>query len=345
MMGEILDERSEKVLLAVIKSYIENPDPVGSRYVTKKYDFRYSPATIRNIMADLEDLGFLSQPHTSAGRVPTDKAYRYYVENIIDERKDYNELLETLYDKIRSGADDMDTLLDETSKTLSSISKYLGLAVSPGPEGSVLRKIEFVPYKDDRIAVVILTDEGVIRHKIIKNELALNPSELSRISNYLNKEYKGYTIKQIREHLAEELRRDKAMYDNMINRSLSLCREALYTYGSHIFITGLSQMLDLPEFSDIERIKRISKTIEDKRAIINLIDRIMDSDGVQVIIGTENPVSDMKELSVIVSTYKEKGRPSGVIGIIGPKRMDYSTVISLVDSASRILTKLFEEGG
>ncbi len=344
-MEEVLDERSERVLLAVIQSYIEHPDPVGSRYVTKKYDFNYSPATIRNIMADLEDMGFLSQPHTSAGRVPTDKAYRYYVENILEEIKDDSDLLEVLNKKIRAGTEDVDTLLDETSRILSSISKYLGLAVSPGPEGSVLRKIEFVPYKDDRIAVVILTDEGVIRHKIIKNELALSPSELQRISNYINRQYKGFTIKEIRENLAEELRRDREMYDNLLQRSLALCREAIYTYGSHIFITGLSQILDLPEFSDIERIKRISKTIEDKHAIINLIDRIMDSEGVQVIIGTENPLSEMKELSVIVSTFKERGRPTGVIGIIGPKRMDYSTVISLVDSASRILTKLFDQGG
>ncbi len=345
-MEDVLDERSKKVLWAVIQSYIDNPDPVGSRYVTKKYAFQYSPATIRNIMADLEDMGFLSQPHTSAGRVPTDKGYRYYVEHILEEKIGINEgLLDLLTSKVSDPIEDVDFILDETSKTLASLSRYLGLAVSPGPEGSILRRIELVPYKEDRIAVVILTDEGVIKHKIIKNEMALTSSDLQKISNYLNREFKGYTIKQIREHLAEELRRDKEMYDNLMERSLALCREALYTYGSNVFITGLTRILDLPEFSNIEKIKKISKTIEDKHAIIKLIDKIIDSRGVQVIIGSENPVSEMNELSVIISTYNEHDRPAGVIGIIGPKRMDYSSVISLVETAARFLSKMFEEGG
>ncbi len=342
----MLDERAEKVLWAVIKSYIENPDPVGSRYVTKKYAFRYSPATIRNIMADLEDLGYLRQPHTSAGRVPTDKGYRYFVEHIISKDVGYDErLIEELEKRFSSSIRDMDDLLDKTTTTLSMLSHFLGLAMSPGPEGSTLRRIELVPYKDDSIAVMILTDEGIIRHKIIKNDYSLTASDLDEIAKYINREFTGYTIKEIRSQLVKEFAEDKNLCDTLIERALKLCHESLDEYGANVFITGLSSILDLPDFTDIEKIKELSKTIENKHKMIKLLDRIIQTEGVQVVIGSENPIKEMSTMSIIASAYKDKDRPAGIIGIIGPKRMDYHAVITLVDTAARYLTKIIEQEG
>jgi len=333
-------------LWAVIESYIDNPGPVGSRYVTKKYDFGYSPATIRNIMADLEDMGYLVQPYTSAGRVPTDKGYRFYVEQLLDEEIRYhNDFARVMMDRLRDFLQDMEDILDITTRILSTLSHYIAMAVSPGPEGTTLRRIEMFLYKDEKIAVFILTDEGIIKHRIIKNEFCLSSSDLNRITNFLNKRFSGFTIKDIREALIHEIAKEKEEFDNLINKGLKLCIEAIKNYGSNIFITGLTEMLELPEFKDIERIKELSRTIEDKHAIIKLIDTLICSEGVQVIIGTENPVKEMHTMSVITSTYKEKDRPAGLVGIIGPKRMDYITVISLVDTAARVLTKIFEEGG
>ncbi len=341
-----LDERSKRVLWAVIESYINNPGPVGSRYVTKKYAFGYSPATIRNIMADLEEMGYLRQPHTSAGRVPTDKGYRFYVEHILEEEIGYHsDFAKTILRRFKSIMQDMESILSETTKTLSALSHYMAMAVSPGPEGVTLRRIELLPYKEDRIAVLILTDEGIIRHHIIKNEFRLSASDLGRITSFLNREFAGYTIKEIKEELINEMIKDKEEFDTLVDRALRLCTEAIETYGANIFITGLTEILDFPEFADIERIKELYRTIEDKHNIIKLIDKIAHSEGVQVIIGTENPIKELHTMSVIASTYKDKDRPAGVVGIIGPKRMNYISAISLVDTAARILTKILEEGG
>ncbi len=342
----MLDERSKRVLCAVVESYIDNPDPVGSRYVTKRYSFGFSPATSRNIMADLEDMGFLSQPHTSAGRVPTDKGYRFYVENLLMEKVSFHsEIAELLTRRLKSLREDIDSLLDETSKTLSSLSHYLGLAVTPGPEESTLGRIEIIPYSDERLAVILFTNEGIIKHKVIKNDLSLSRHDLNRIARYLNREYAGFTIKEIRQHLLAEMEREQALCDSLVSRALRLCRDVMSYYGANVFIAGLAEIIELPDFSDVERIKELSRTIEDKRAIIKLIDRIIDAEGVQVVIGSENPVREMKALSVIASAYREGERPGGVIGIIGPTRMDYSSAISLVSTAARFLSSIFDKGG
>ncbi|HEB75921.1 MAG TPA: heat-inducible transcription repressor HrcA [Nitrospirae bacterium] len=346
---DMLDERSIKVLWAVIHSYINNPDPVGSRYVTRKYAFDFSPATIRNIMADLEDMGFLSQPHTSAGRIPTDKGYRFYVENLMDEMEEnvsvHEELIESLTKRLDDLREDIYTLLDETTRTLSTHSHYLGIAVSPGPDGSTLRRIELFPYSDDRIAVILFTNEGIIKHKILKNSFSFSRNDLNKIARYLNREFSGYTIKEIRRCLFDEMARDKALCDSLISRALSLCGDVVACYGSNVFISGLSEILELPEFSDVEKVKELSRTIEDKHAVIKLIDSLANEEGVQVIIGTENTIEEMKAMSIIASTYKEGDKPAGVVGIIGPTRMDYSSAISLVDVTARYLTKILDEGG
>jgi heat-inducible transcriptional repressor len=340
----MIDERSKDVLAAVIQSFIVNPEPVGSRFLTKKYGFGYSPATIRNIMADLEDMGFLVQPHTSAGRIPTDRGYRFYVENLMEENREYSDsFIELLSYRLRDLVEDMESMLGETARILSSFSNYISVALSPGPEESTLKRIELYPYSDDRIAVIIFTNEGIIKHKIIRNDLSLSRKELVKVSRYINRQFAGYTIKEIRDHLMNELARDREMCDTLVAKAMNLCKETMSLYGSNIIITGLTEMIELPDFANIEKIKQLSRTIDDKEAMVKLMDMIINSDGVQVVIGDENPVEDMRALSVIASTYREGEKPVGVIGIIGPKRMDYSSVISLVDTAARFLTESFEK--
>ncbi len=327
-----------------METYITNVGPVGSRYLVKKYGLGYSPATIRNIMADLEDMGYLEQPHTSAGRVPTDKGYRFYVEYLIDRGTGYEDsLAERIKDRLGSLIDDIEDLLEGTTKTLSDISHYISMALAPGPEGITLRRIEMVPYKDDRIAVVILTEEGIIRHHIIKNPYNLKEQDLQRICRVLNKEFGGLTLKEIRETLLQEMLQDKQEFDTLIDRALRLCREAVKDYDANVFIQGIGDILDIPEFEDIKKLRQLYKTIEDKRNVVKLLDEIVDAQGVQVIIGSENPVSEMQAMSVVAATFQDRGKPSGVIGIIGPKRMDYESVITLVDTASKVLTKLIED--
>ena len=340
----MFDERIHKVLWAVVESYITNPDPVGSRFVTKKYAFNLSPATIRNIMADLEEMGFLQQPHTSAGRIPTDKGYRLYVDHLATQeaaRDEYHagEMMQKL-DAIRN---DINALLKETSKALSAVSHYLGVALSPSPETATLRSIHLFRYKEGQVMTVLLTDEGIVQNKCIKIEIDLTQGDLRRISDYLNTEFAGLTMHEIRERIVTEMHRDKALCDSLISRAMAICREALYFDYGDVFISGLSEVLGLPDFSDIQRIKEISRAIEDKHLIIKLLDSLSRSEGVKVLIGSENPASELKKLSMVVSSYKEGGRPIGTIGIIGPTRMDYQRAIIAVDTAAKLLTRVLSE--
>lgn len=340
----MIDERIYRVLWAVVESYITNPDPVGSRFVTKKYAFNLSPATIRNIMADLEDMGLLHQPHTSAGRVPTDKGYRLYVDHLSREEasKDTYHIEETVrnLEDIRT---DINSLLKETSRALSTASHYLGVALSPSPDKAIMSAINLLRYRENQVIAVLLTDEGIVKNKYMHLDVDLTQRDLNRISDYLNSEFAGLSIDEIRARIVREMRRDKALCDTLISRAVAICREALHFDYGDVFISGLSEVLGLPDFSDLQRIKEVSRAIEDKHLIMKLLDSLTQSEGVKVVIGSENPASELKKLSMVVSTYKEGGRPVGTIGVIGPTRMDYMKAITLVDRAARFLTRVLSE--
>jgi heat-inducible transcriptional repressor len=340
----MLDERIHRVLWAVVESYITNPDPVGSRFVTKKYAINLSPATVRNIMADLEDMGFLSQPHTSAGRIPTDKGYRFYVDSLTQTEASRDEShTDEMMHRIENMTNDIGALLKETSRALSTASHYLGVALSPRPEKATLRGINLFRYKEGQVMTVLLTDEGSVKNRCIHVDEDLTQRDLNRISDYLNSEFAGLPIDEIRERVLTEMRKDKALCDTLISRAIAICGEALHFDYGDVFISGLSEVLGLPEFSDLQRIKEISRAIEDKHLIIRLLDTLSESEGVKVLIGSENSALDMKKLSIVVSTYKEGNRPIGTIGIIGPTRMDYLKAIAIVDTAAKFLTRVISE--
>ncbi|HAM51741.1 MAG TPA: heat-inducible transcription repressor HrcA [Nitrospiraceae bacterium] len=341
----MIEERVQRVLWAVVDSYILNPDPVGSRFVTKKYAFNLSSATIRNIMADLEEMGFLSQPHTSAGRIPTDKGYRFYVDSLAQKETLMDSpLAHDLTKKLENIRKDITSLLKETTKTLSMFSHYLGVALSPNPEKTTVRRIGLFRYRTDRLAITLLTDEGIIQSKILHFDPEITQQDLSRISAYLNAEFTGYTIDEIRSKVLQELQREKILCDTLISKAIKICREAMRFGQSDVFISGLTEVLGLPDFSDLERIKEVSRAIEDKHLIIKLLDALSESEGVKVIIGSENSATEMKRLSMVVSTYREGDRPIGTLGVIGPTRMDYLKAITIVDTTARLLTKILTEG-
>ncbi|HET6514260.1 MAG TPA: heat-inducible transcriptional repressor HrcA [Thermodesulfovibrionales bacterium] len=340
----MIDERLERVLWAVVESYITNPDPVGSRFVTKKYAFNLSPATIRNIMADLEELGFLRQPHTSAGRIPTDKGYRFYVDHL-HRREVSNEaaLAHELSERLENIRTDINGLLGEIARMLSLRSHYLGVALPPKREKTTLRRINFFRYKKGYLAVTLLTDEGVVENKVLRCDCDMTQRDLMRISEYLNAEFTGYTIDEIRSRVVKEMERDKILCDSLISRAIRICEEALHFDSDDLFISGFSEVLGLPDFSDLDRIKEISRTIEDKHLIIKVLDRLSESEGVNVVIGSEHSATELKKMSMVVSSYKEGDRHIGTIGIIGPTRMDYLKAIEIVDTTAKFLTRVLTE--
>jgi heat-inducible transcriptional repressor len=339
---EILSERSKRVLYAVVQSYINYPDPVGSRVVTKKYSFGLSPATIRNIMADLEEMGFLSQPHTSAGRVPTDMGYRFYVDSLAVEADFYSniEVLHGLQRKLESLKNDINSLLSETTRNLSLLSHYLGVAMSPAPDMKTLKRINLLKYRADRVAAVLFTDEGLIKNKVLSVDSEISQKDLNRIAAYLNSEFAGHSFDEIRLKVMKEMSKEMIRCDSLIAKAMRICQEALYFPYGDLFVSGLSEVLGLPDFADLGKIRELSRAIEDKHTIIKLLDRLTESDGVQVIIGSENSMDEMKKLSMVVSPCKEGNRPIGIVGIIGPTRMNYAKAIYIVENTANFISKM-----
>ncbi len=344
---QILSERSKKILYAVIQSYINYPDPVGSRVVTKRYSFGLSPATVRNIMADLEEMGFLTQPHTSAGRVPTDLAYRFYVDSLV-KQGDPNanievEIFQGLYKRLEMLKNDIELLLSEATRSLSLLSHYLGVAMSPTPDMTTLKKITLLKYSEDKVAVVLFTDEGFIKNKIVAIDPNISQKDLNRIATYLNSEFSGCSFHEIRMGLVQEMKREKTECDFLISRAMRICKEALCFPLNELFVSGLPEVLDLPDFTDLKTIRQLSKALEDKHNIIKILDKMSESEGVQVVIGSENERDEMKKLSLVASPCKENDRPIGVVGIIGPTRMNYAKAIYIVENTAKFISRLVTE--
>jgi heat-inducible transcriptional repressor len=336
-----MDDRTREILLAVIKSYISTPCPVGSRYISKNYQFGLSSATIRNAMSDLEEMGYLSQPHTSSGRVPTDKGYELYIDEILYGAIVSDDRLLYLLDEDIDHNDDIDDNLGKVAKILSEYSQYLGIAQTSISEESIVSKMEMFSYKynsDRNVVVTLATEDGALRHKIIKVENRLTQSDLNRISSYLNSEFSGYTLSAIRDRINEDISNKKNLYDDLISNATRLCEKVFFSLSDNIHMFGFSRILNLPDFSDIGLIKRLSNAIEDKQTIVKLIDKIMRTNGVTVYVG-EKYLNNNSELSIVASRYLDKGRPGGVLGLIGPKRMNYNQAISIVSTTAQFISR------
>ncbi|MDA8326808.1 MAG: heat-inducible transcriptional repressor HrcA [Nitrospiraceae bacterium] len=339
MDSGMINERTERVLFAVVQSFISTNEPVGSRFITKAYSFNLSPATIRNIMADLEEFGFLSQPHTSAGRVPTDRGYRFYVDHIAMQKEAEDRFLKSFIARLEATMEDLDGLLEVAARTLSEHSRYLGLAAPMKSGKTTLNRIELFNYRGSYIAVMLLTDEGLIKHKLIRMDQELSARTLRRMSEYLNQEFSGYTIDEIRFKLIREMSREKALCDILISKAVQICREALTFPAGDIHISGFSDFIGLPDFSD--RIRQIAGAIEDKHFMLKLLEQVgSESEDVpSVVIGSENPVKEMRDLSMVVSVFKQGGKTAGTVGVIGPTRMDYTKAIVMVQTTARFITE------
>jgi heat-inducible transcriptional repressor len=345
MIFSMLDERSRQVLTAVVQCYINSPEPVGSRFITKKYALGCSPATIRNIMADLEEFGFLSQPHTSAGRVPTDKGYRFFVDSLplLEESGERNEVsrefARQFTKKLNTIKNDMSVLFSEVTSTLSMLSNYVSIVLPPKPEKTTFNRMELIKYKKNLIVAILLTDEGVFRNRMLTMTDGITQEDLNRIADYINGEYAGRTLDEIKKTLVQRIKYEKVLWDKLVSKAIEICEQALYFAEDSVFISGLYDVMDLPDFSDITHIRELSRAIKDKHLILKLLEEFSDSEGVKVVIGDENPISGLKGLSVVTSTYKEGDRPMGVIALLGPRRMNYAKAISIVDMAAQCVTE------
>lgn len=344
-MASGMDDRTTRVLRYIVEDYIATAEPVGSRTISKKMGQALSPATIRNIMADLEEAGYLAQPHTSAGRVPTGAGFRYYIDHLLLRQALALGEMDQLHRAAGEGNGTADDLVRQVSRLLSNLAHQASVVVVSSPEQQVLRSLSLMRAGSERILLVTVMRSGWVQHRLIEGEPDITGEELEKISAYLNELAEGKTLLQLRSRILSELGKEKARYDRVMGRALTMGARALAGAApGEVFVEGRANILEQPEFADdVHRLKRILRAFEEKSVIFRLLDRAMESRAIQVSVGLENTVEELPDISVVASGYRQGASSVGSIGLIGPVRMDYSRVIPLVEYAASLLTTMFED--
>jgi heat-inducible transcriptional repressor len=328
-----LDQRNRQVLLAVIAEYVETGEPVGSRAVARRHIRGLSPATIRNAMADLEELGYLIQPHTSAGRVPTDAAYRFYVDQI--QRVPWVAGRAPAVGQPPGVPDAAERLMAETPARLSSGTHMMGVLLAPPLKHTALDRIELVALDDERALAVLVTETGWVTARPLAAAPRGGSEELRETGRALTRRFRGKTFQEI----LDDLTAPADPLDPLWTRSRGILDEVVALLRDRtLYVSGATNMLDHPDLSDTATLRSTLRAFEDKVRLIDLLSRMAEERGLHVMIGSENPVEDMRGCSLITSTYTYRDQVLGVLGVVGPRRMPYSEVMSVVDETARIVS-------
>jgi len=337
-----LSPRSRQILEAIVEDYIATAEPVGSCAVARRHDMSLSTATVRNVMANLEEMGLLVSPHTSSGRIPTEKAYRFYVDSLVALRQVTRDEKKHIIKRCRQAGSGLSSILKETSRTLSTLSNYIGIVVSPKFVSNVFRHIEFLRIGNRRILAILVSTNGMVQNRLVETEEDIPEDDLVKMGNYLNELMQGLTILQAKELIIKEMESEKMQYDSLMSRALRISRQAVTSEEEEIFVEGQSRILDQPEFSDVRRMQDIFRAFEQKANLLELMGRCMNSEGVQIYIGSETPVSRSAGVSLITSRFITNNTV-GLLGVIGPTRMGYSNVIPIVDYTAKLVSRLLDE--
>jgi heat-inducible transcriptional repressor len=337
-MTAMLDKRSLVLLKTLVERYISEGQPVGSRTLSKYSGLDLSPATIRNVMADLEDLGLIRSPHTSAGRVPTAQGYRLFVDTMMTVREPTANDIERINADFASDAD-ISTLLARTSNMLSEVTKLASIVMIPRPDHQSLRQVEFLPLSDNRVLAILVVNEREVQNRIIHTVRNYSPSELEQAANYLNQAFAGKEIDQVRDGLVREMAHTRAEMDRMMQMAMEMAEKTFVSSrsGDEYVVTGHTNLMAIDELSNVEKLRNVFEAFNQKRDILHLLDQAIGANGVQIFIGEESGYEVLSDYSVVTATYDTGGRNLGVLGVIGPTRMAYSRVVPLVDLTARML--------
>lgn len=339
----MLDDRKLKILQAIIQSYITSAEPIGSRTISKRFDLGISSATIRNEMSDLEDLGYLVQPHTSAGRIPSDKGYRLYVNRILQSSNIGFILRHDLKIKFLEEIGEVEQLIYNAAKILSKVTNYTSLAITPQIKKSQLKHIQLVPIDDTKILVVIVTNAGIVKNTVLRTDSSISSDHLNIISNYLNDRLKDCNIGEIDHRLLDKLISEMHEFKKSILDIIPILMHTLDdTDEIGVFLNGVTKIFDFPEYNDVEKARNFISFVENKPNILEMMLGEGQND-IDITIGNENNYEEIKNCSVITATYSLNGKTIGKIGVIGPTRMDYSNVISVVRSLSLDLNQIIKK--
>ncbi len=341
-----MQEREKEILKEVVRIHIETGEPVGSRTIAKRMNYRLSPATIRNIMADLEEMGYLMQPHTSAGRIPTDMGYRFYVDHLIDMKpvSDIMEQFEEYLNKEVEKAKDVGDILKIASRFLSMHTDHVGLLFIPKIKVLSVKSVNFVRLAEKTVLVVFISESGIVQHKVVKTEEDYSQQELNKFASYINSEFSGKSLAEVRRLLINKMQEDRNRYDKLFNEAMKLSKKAISFIEDEEFeihLEGTANILKHKELAEnIEKLKEIFKAFEEKSKIVKLIDKCLKEEGVTVIIGKESEADEFEDLSLILTPCIYKDRSFGTIGLLAPKRMDYSFAIPLLQKTSEYIKEI-----
>ena len=337
-----LSERAQQLLKLLVESYIRDGQPVGSRTLSRDLGMKLSAATIRNVMSDLEDLGFVHSPHTSAGRVPTDKGYRFFVDTLLKYQPLEDSKIAEIQQRLGQHVDDPKALVGAASKMLSSVTCLAGVVTLPRQSHAALSQIEFMPLSDNRVLAILIVNGREVQNRILQLERSYTNEELRRASNYLNAEFGGKELSAVREHLVNQLQETRENLNQVMLDAIHLAQHVVapqQSQGSRMeyVMAGETNLMGFAELSNVEKLRRLFDAFTQQRDILHLLDQSLRADGVQIFIGQESGYTILDNCSIVTSPYTLDQEVVGVLGVIGPTRMAYERVIPIVDITARLL--------
>lgn len=332
----LLDERKRRILQAIIDDYIDTAEPIGSRTIARKHELGLSSATIRNEMADLEEMGYLAQPHTSAGRVPSDKGYRLYVDQLMKVKELSVDEIESIKSALEIRINELSQLIRQASAVMSRITKYTSMAVTPQMKKSVLKAVQVVPIEPGKVLVIVVTNAGVVRNSLVKIPELVSADFLIQVSNILNDRLSGLTLEQINMPVIMELTNRIGVSRETLITILSTVADCINLIDDpEVYLEGATNILNYPEFHDVAKAKEFLSTLDEKEILSKLLAGGHPGTGVSIQIGNENLIQEIRDCSLVTTTYSVGDVVIGSIGIIGPTRMEYGRVISSMDHVRR----------
>jgi len=337
-----LDQRAENVLKNLVEIYVDQGQPVGSTALAGLPQLSVSSATVRNVMADLEELGLITAPHTSAGRIPTAQGYRLFVDSMVRTSTLTRTAIAQLSDKFSQEADP-ETLLAHASDVLSELTRFAGMVVLPSQSVARFHQVEFMSLSDSRILSILVTEDGRVQNRVLPVEQTFNQSELTEAANFFNHRYKGSTLEEVRHKLIDDMQADNDEMHRLNQAAMkaasNIINEEDAQLDHDVMLSGEQKLLNVPELCQIETLQKLFDAFKTKSDLLGLLDRSMKAQGVSVFIGEESGYSALGECSVIASPYEVDGKIIGTLGVIGPTRMAYNDVISVVDITAKLLSQ------
>jgi heat-inducible transcriptional repressor len=340
MKNKTPSDRAKQILSAIIDNYIEEGTPIGSKKLSSYNRFNLSSATIRNVMSDLEDLGFIASPHTSAGRIPTSKGYRFFIDRLLEYQPvDSNEIA-SIKDTVSQTKSSNKDLATNVSTTLSAITQLAGIVTVPKQHKSTLKEIDFIPLSEQRVLAIVVINDSEVENKILQMKRNYSRDELQISANYLNQNYVGRSFEYIKNNLLTQLKETSALANSLMNDIINIADELLTNQNKDEYVvTGKNQLLDFEELSDMNQLKELFDAFNEQQLLLQLLDKSMSSSNIQIFIGQESGYKIFDNCTLITAPYTNEVGSVGVLGVIGPTRIAYQRVIPIVDVTAKLLSQ------